>query len=284
VIDIVLTGYMGFIGGKLKTAREKNNLATHLWDPRRASCAEFIKSKPKGFEKLDVVHLAGDTNVVGSWENPERTIANNLKCLLEVLKFCRHTNSRLTIASTALKENLQAHAWRRENTPVMSPYHLSKSIGEELCRYYSAQYKISCRNLRVFSVYGASQPESSLIPTIFRQVASNSKEIRVQTIDVVRDFIHVDDVLSAIQCTFETDATGFNSYEIGTGQGTSIKDLIKLIQSIAKTDKQVVVVGGIREMDQKSVVAGKNQPDVLKWHARVSLHDGLEGLLGRGVG
>jgi len=278
--EIVLTGYTGFIGHKLRVARDRSDLPTYLWDLRRNNWEEFLERKSEIFGECAVVHLAGETDVLGSWKHPGRTIGNNLRCLLEVLEFCRHTAGRLVTASTAFSEDLQISSHGGIEFPN-SPYHVSKAMGEELCRYYSGEYGVNCQNLRIFSVYGATQPASSLIPTVIQQVTGNSTEIRVQSVDAVRDFVHVDDVTRAIECAIEINPTGFNSYQIGTGQGTSVQELIELIQSIAGTEKPVVAVGGPREKDRNCVVARADGGHGLGWATQMSLREGLVELLPR---
>ena len=278
--EIVLTGYTGFIGRKLRLARDRQNLPTHLWNLRHINWKEFLGARSEGFSNCVVVHLAGETNVLKSWDHPERTIANNLRCLLEVLEFCRHTGGRVVMASTAFSEDQKIASSEEEESPN-SPYHLSKAISEELCRYFSSAYGVNCQILRIFSVYGDSQPTSSLIPTVIQQVVSSSDEIQIQSLHAIRDFVHVDDVVMAIECAIRANPMGFSSYQIGTGQGTSVEDLIELIQSLAGTQKQVVTVGGLHQKDRNCVVAQTDDCRSLGWKAQTSLREGLETLLPR---
>ena len=168
-----------------------------------------------------------------------------------------------------------------EEESPFSPYHLSKAIGEELCRYFNKEYGVHCQNLRLFSIYGKGQPASSLVPTVIQQVTGSCNEIRVQSVDAIRDFIHVDDVINAIESAITINPPGFSSYQIGSGQGTSVKELIALIQSIAGSDKPVATVGGFHEKDRKRVVAQTDECAALGWRAEISLREGLQMLLPR---
>ena len=278
--EIVLTGYTGFLGQNLKRVRDKKNLSTHLWDLRHESWREFVEGRSECFAECAIVHLASETNVVESWNHPGQTIGNNLRCLLEALEFCRNTGGRMVMASTAfLKDQKVAHF--DEGESPNSPYHLSKAIGEELCRYFNKEYGVHCQNLRLFSIYGEGQPASSLVPTVMQQVIGGSKEIRIQSVDATRDFIYVDDVINAIESAIKINPPGFSSYQIGSGQGTSVTELIALIQSIAGTDKPVATVGGFHEKDRKCVVAQTGECSALGWRAKISLREGLEMLLPR---
>ena len=278
--EIVLTGHTGFLGQNLKRVRDKKNLFTHLWDLRHESWREFVEGRSESFAECAIVHLASETNVVESWNHPGQTIGNNLRCLLEVLEFCRNTGGRLVIASTAFLKDQKITSLDEEESPY-SPYHLSKAIGEELCRYFNKEYGVHCQNLRLFSIYGKGQPASSLVPTVIQQVTGSCNEIRVQSVDAIRDFIHVDDVINAIESAITINPPGFSSYQIGSGQGTSVKELIALIQSIAGSDKPVATVGGFHEKDRKRVVAQTDECAALGWRAEISLREGLQMLLPR---
>lgn len=278
--EIVLTGYSGFLGQNLRRVRDRKKLSTHLWDLRRENWKEFVNGKSRCFRECAIVHLAGETSVAESWNHPGQTIGNNLRCLLEALEFCRNTGGRMVMASTAfLKE--QKVTFLDEEKSHNSPYHVSKAIGEELCQYFNKEYGVNCQNLRLFSIYGEGQPSSSLVPTVIQQVIGSSNEIRVQSVDAIRDFIHVDDVINAIESAIKVDSPGFSSYQIGSGQGTSVKDLIALIQSIAGTSKPVATVGGFYEKDRKRVVAQTDECAALGWRAEISLREGLQMLLPR---
>lgn len=80
---------------------------------------------------------------------------------------------------------------------------------------------------RIFFVYGLRQRPTSLIPTAIRAMKLGDAP-RIGTPDAINDFVHVQDVASALQCLVErADACGI--YNIGSGKPASVAEVVNVI-------------------------------------------------------
>ncbi len=98
-----------------------------------------------------------------------------------------------------------------------------------------------------------------------------------------RDFIHVLDVASAVLSIIENRAAlscGFNAFEVGTGHSTSIKEVVSLIQSLAKSSTRLEF-GALdyRENEIMESFADLRALSRIGWQPSVDLFSGIEGLV-----
>lgn len=111
-------------------------------------------------------------------------------------------------------------------------YGVSKIEEEQTARQLGEQYGIQPIMARIFNSIGTGSNPKLLLPNLLRQVqdikAGNSDTIEVSRLDALRDYVNVEDVAIA----FEHLATGrpkFDTYNIGSGQPTSTRQLIETI-------------------------------------------------------
>jgi len=281
VTDVVLTGGRGFIGTHLRCRLLEDGLSILDWDQRNCSVEQIIKSNREVStrDKSVLIHLAADTNVVKSRNEPEQAIRTNIELGLGALEFCRRTGNRLILASSAfsvvVEPNTLPISIGNVETNQLSPYHFSKLVLEQLALYYAEMFGLKLTILRIFSVYGEGQRQHSLLPTIRSQIISDCPVIEVETKAPIRDFIHIDDVISAIIVSVNKPPTRSKIVDVGTGIGTSIAKLIEMIQQYSNTEKLVVEKGGVRQSDKLVSVAKIDSNEDFDWHHRISLSDGL---------
>jgi UDP-glucose 4-epimerase len=184
-----------------------------------------------GREQPDLVfHLAARVSVANSAQNPVDNAEVNVIGTLKLLEAARKIGlEKFIFASTggAIYGDPEDNPCSEE-TPVepVSPYGLSKQVGEEYIALYHRLYRLSFTNLRYGNVYGPRQDaygEAGVIP-IFIQAMLDGKRPRIfGDGDQERDFIYVDDIVEAnIQAVYGGHHRTVN---IGTGVGTSINRL-----------------------------------------------------------
>ena len=91
--------------------------------------------------------------------------------------------------------------------------------------------------IRPFNVYGMGQKEHFLIPSLIKQVLTDT-EIIVNDLTPKRDFIYLDDLVEALILTMKNFDI-FEIYNIGSGESFSVQQIIDQIQFLAGTNKLI---------------------------------------------
>ncbi len=114
-----------------------------------------------------------------------------------------------------------------------SHYAVSKVAAASLLHYYGKKKGFPCVNLRLYSVYGPLEDSSRLIPNLVK-CGIEGKYPEFVDPNVSRDFVYIDDAVEAFIDTawsFTADDYG-SSFNVGTGQKTTIKDCAALAKDI----------------------------------------------------
>ena len=116
----------------------------------------------------------------------------------------------------------------------LSPYALSKHVGEEYLNLYHHTYRLNHVILRYGNVYGPRQDphgEAGVV-AIFARAMLEGKQPRIYgTGEQERDFVYVEDVVDANILAME-ECQG--EYNIGTGKGTSVSRIFELLKGIIR--------------------------------------------------
>jgi CDP-paratose synthetase len=112
----------------------------------------------------------------------------------------------------------------KSNYDYLVAYSLSKRNFQEWGKLISEKLPINFINLRLFHVFGPNDGENKFVTNLIRNCIAG-QEIDLTSGIQERDFIFIDDVINAINLflTIELNS-GYHSYDVGSGIGTSIKD------------------------------------------------------------
>lgn len=116
----------------------------------------------------------------------------------------------------------------------ISPHAIGKIAIEYYFNYYHKTFGTPYLIYRLSNPYGPRQVSEKgfgIVPTLFSHVLKNTPPILFDHGNLIRDFIFIDDLINAITRSFDKE-NKFNLYNIGSGQGTSIKDLWEIIKKI----------------------------------------------------
>ncbi len=207
-MKILLTGASGFIGSQVLEKFNKTiefhcidrNLSSHrLKDYERGSIVEGHDLLTCDLPDVDaVIHLAGSSGVRHSLENPTEYWKNNV--IMSQRIFDHYKNTRILYASSSTAKE----PWR-------NPYAMSKYAMEAIAPPNSL-------GMRFTTVYGPGAKENMLIPKIIRN------DIQYVNINHTRDFIHVYDIVSALDILVKKDLCGI--IDIGTGKTHKLTDMV----------------------------------------------------------
>ncbi|MCH8349303.1 MAG: SDR family oxidoreductase [Chloroflexi bacterium] len=235
---LVSQGFRVVVIDNLSTGKLKNlNPAAtfHHVDITNKSVVEVFQR-----EQPDLVfHLAAQASVSASTKDPIQDSDINVMGTLRLLEAARRCGIEKFIYSStggALYGEPQ-YTPCDENHPIvpLSPYALSKYVGELYLQLYHRLYLLNYTTLRYGNVYGPRQEphgEAGVV-AIFTQAMLEGKQPQIfGDGNQERDFVYIDDVVEANLAAIERgDADAFN---IGTGEKTSVNRIFESIQSIIK--------------------------------------------------
>lgn len=202
-----------------------------------------------------VLHFAGSSRVAESVERPDLYFQNNVVGSLTLLDAMRRARlRRIVFSSSAAVYGHPSCIPISEDAPIapVSPYGDSKAMVEVALERYAARDWISAVSLRYFNAAGADpdgrsgethSPETHLIPIILHAARTGSSvKIFGDDYDTpdgtcVRDYIHVADLARAhlLALGWLKERTGFRAFNLGTGDGYSVSEIIAAVEQVAGT-------------------------------------------------
>ena len=173
-------------------------------------------------------------------------------------------------------------------TTVPAPasiYASTKLMQEYLLRQGLEQSGIEATILRLQNVYGAGQslynPYTGVL-SIFAQQLLEGKTLNIyEDGEIVRDFVHVSDVVSAFHQLCELEQVPQEPADIGSGKGASILEVAQtMIEVLDLVGERLTISGQFRPGDVRHAVADISAAErYLDWTPQVSLSDGIRDLI-----
>jgi len=190
-----------------------------------------------------VVHLAGNTGVAPSVEDPRQDMEANVIGTFNVLEASRQAEvSKFIFASSGAPLGEVEPPVHEEKVPrPVSPYGASKLAGEGYCSAYCRTYGLKTVSLRFGNVYGPRSKHKNSVVAKFIKQALNGESLEIygdgsQT----RDFIYIDDLIQAIMLASEVDIGG-EVFQIATYSETTIDEITQKIKDLVEHDLGIEV-------------------------------------------
>tara|TARA_B100000003_G_scaffold198077_1_gene202655 strand:- start:207 stop:1112 length:906 start_codon:yes stop_codon:yes gene_type:complete len=244
--SLLITGASGFIGSKLNQDCKSLGINTTTLDisgePEIISDISSINWQEIDLRNFDyVVHLAALTSVQDSINYPEEYFEVNSYSSRRLFEACaKNKVKKVIFASSAAVYGDSPEKIKRigEEGPPSSPYAESKILAEKFAEEFaSPETNFTC--LRFFNVYGPNQREmnnyAAVIPSFINRISRGERVEIFGDGEQTRDFIHVDDVSRSIINSFRKELPFFAIMNIGSGEGTRIKNLAAMISNIYST-------------------------------------------------
>ncbi|MFO0876651.1 MAG: SDR family oxidoreductase [Gemmataceae bacterium] len=254
----LVTGGAGFIGSHLvegllasgTRVRVFDNLSTGVKANLQGMAAEFVQgdvsdaaSVARAMVGVEVVyHLAALASVQRSVEAPEDSHQVCATGTLHVLDAARKAGVRRVVyAGSASAYGIPAGECQSEETPVhpLSPYAAAKLSGEVYCQAFAATYGLETVRLRFFNIFGPRQRADSPYSGVIALFTAALTQGRVPAIfgdgNQTRDFTYVTDVVQACRLAGEQAGISGEVFNIGTGKGTSLLELINQLNHLLGT-------------------------------------------------
>ncbi|MBM3317656.1 MAG: SDR family oxidoreductase [Candidatus Eisenbacteria bacterium] len=189
-----------------------------------------------------IFHEAALASVPRSIADPLGTHRANVTGTLHLLLAARDAGvRRLVYAGSSSVYGDSPELPKRETLPAapLSPYALSKFVGEEYARLFGEQFGLETVTLRYFNVFGPRQdpdsPYAAVIPIFLKRLRAGEAPVIHGDGAQTRDFTFVANVVAAnLAACHEPRAAGV--YNIACGERTSVNELLALLQRALGTD------------------------------------------------
>ncbi len=309
---ILVTGGAGYIGSHTNKALNEAGYETVVVDNLSKGYENFVKwgnfencdigSKDlrEVFEKYDidgVIHFAGFISVAESVEMPQMYLKNNYKNTLNLLNIMREFGvDKFIFSSTAAVYGNPEKIPITEDTAQkpINPYGHSKWIVEKALEREAEKGNFNYVALRYFNASGCDfdgeigelhDPETHLIPLILDAAIGKRDCIYIYGDDYdtpdgtcIRDYIHVNDLADAHIKAYEylCDKNESNIFNLGNGQGYSVREVIDMCKKVTGIDFEVVV-DKRREGDPAILIADSSKiKNELGWTPQYDLEKIVE--------
>lgn len=311
MVKVLITGILGFIGSHLAeklvdsgyevygvarrvATRNLEVISKILRDVTLVSgdITDYvsIRNALKTTNPDVVFHLAALTPVRDSFERPFEYQQANLLGTMNVahamLELPDPQTRKMIAASTAEVYGLQEKESLEESLALKpsSPYAVSKAAADLYLRMMFRTYNFNGTIMRPANTYGRKFDTSFMIEYLVTHMLKSEK-IYVGSPGSIRDYMYVDDHVSAYLLAMKNPKANGQVYNVGTGIGTSNMKLAQMIAKKTGFDKKNIVLGSYPPgypyrppiSDQPSIVLDSTKiQKELKWTPKISLGKGID--------
>lgn len=257
---VLVTGGCGFIGANLvRRIRSGPGWQVTIVDDMRTGRRSYVAPEladviegdvadpavlERALEGVDaVVHLASQTGVLPSVEDPARDFAGSILPTFRVLEGCRQQGvQRVVFASSgAAVGDVEPPIHENVVPRPLSPYGAGKLAGEAYVQGYAGSFGMETAALRFSNVYGPfSLHKDNAIPNFIRRCLAGERLEIYGDGSQTRDFIHVHDLCDGIVGAVAADGlAGGEVFQLGTSVETSVVELAQLIQEVTGAEAEI---------------------------------------------
>ena len=230
-----------------------------------------------------VFHHAAQVSVSASVKEPEKDVRDNLLGMVHLLEACRrHGVKRVIYASSGASygEPISLPLREEGRTCPLSPYGISKWMGESYLYYYRHQYGLEYVALRYANVFGPRQDphgEAGVVAIFTKKLLSGEAATIFGDGEQTRDFVFVKDVARANEMAMNTDLTPglFPVFNVSTQTQVTVNALYAILrrQCASSLDPQY---GPKRGGDvYHASLANEKIRTGMGWKPQVSLEAGI---------
>ena len=271
---ILVTGSDGFIGKKL--TQELKNLGHEVLPFDLSSGNDICSwSSVSTIQHIDMIyHLAAISFVPFSYEQPGKMYNVNVHGTMNILELARQRGAKLVFMSSYVYGQPD-YLPIDEKHPLkpFNPYCQSKILGEQLCEAYHRDFNVPIMIFRPFNIYGYGQRPEFLIPLIIEQVSQG--EVSLKDPRPKRDYIHVDDVVSAM-IKASSLSFGYETLNLGSGISYSVKEVVEILLESSEKNVEVSYLNEFRKNEVLDTIANiEKTSHYLSWKPEIDFRTGI---------
>jgi dTDP-glucose 4,6-dehydratase len=277
--------------GNLENLRDIENNGNYRFERGDVADQERAEEVFNQYEITDVIHLAAESHVDRSIEDPLAFARTNVMGTLNLLNIARRAwngedgHRFYHISTDEVYGSLGDEGLFEETTPYdpHSPYSASKASSDHFVRAFHDTYGMDVVISNCSNNYGPNQFPEKLIPLVIHNIL-NGKEIPVYGDGMnVRDWLYVEDHATSIDVIFHKGRSG-QTYNVGGNNEQTNIDLVKLLCD--KVDEHTgKEVGSSRELitfvkdrpghDRRYAIDASKIKNELGWEPRTNAEEGI---------
>jgi len=273
---VLVTGGTGFIGFNLIQELLKKKYKIYSIDnystgskSNELDGVKYIKTDITDIDSQDkdfdlCFHLAAQSRVQPSFENPEESFRINVLGTLKVMDFAKKNNIKVVYAGSSSKHH----------EPSDSPYAMFKYLGEEICKLYKKSFDVNVQIARFYNVYGPGENIDEKLGNVIG--IWRAKALKNEPLPIVgdgnqkRDFVHVHDIVDGLIKIGLSKLNHDDAWELGTGINYTVNQLFDFfkdkfnVTSVSIPDQKGNYRQTLRENDDSLKLLGWKPTDRLK--------------------
>lgn len=294
----LVTGAAGFIGSAVarRLLSDGNDVVTidnlstgaveNIPDGCRAVIADLrdpASLGELGGVRFDAIyHIAGQSGGIPSFQDPVYDLQANVQSTLLLLDYAKRTGCPTVVYASSMAvygDPSELPAFENHRVEPKTFYAVGKLASEAYLRLYSDQ-GLACTALRLNNIYGPGQDLTNLnqgMVSIFLGQALNTQRIVVKgSTDRFRDLVYIDDAVEAfVLAGARSQPSCFRIYNVATGFGTTVREVLSLIVE-SLPFKVDVVVKGTTPGDQHGIYCSFERiAQDLGWNPTVKVGTGV---------
>ena len=298
-MKFLVTGGAGFIGSNLVEYLVKKNHKVivldnfHTGNPSNLKPVlhkiRFIKSPVKHinnykFYRLNgIFHLGISSSSPMYKENPF-LVNSSIEEFIKIMEFAKKTKIKTVFASTSSLYNGLKPPHKEDMEILPTDYYTEARYAmERIAKVYNLLYNVKAIAMRFFSVYGKNEVSkgkyANLVTQFLLLMMRGKKPVIYGNGKQTRDFIYVEDVVKALLLAMESDSD-YEIFNVGTGAGTSINNMVKLLnRTLGTSIKPIYVTNPIKNYVLHTKADTKKAKMKLGFSAKYSLETGIKKLV-----
>ena len=227
-----------------------------------------------------VFHLGAQTIVGTANRSPLSTFKSNIEGTWNVLEACRKINTVTTVV-VASSDKAYGNGETLPYTEDMRleghhPYDVSKSCADLICQSYFDTYNLPVIITRCGNIYGGGDLNwSRIIPGTIKSVTMNKVPVIRSDGKFIRDYIYVEDIVSAYMILAESKLYG-EAFNFSNNDPKTVSEVVSTILKKMNNNMKPIVLGHVRNEIRNQYLSSKKAYAWLNWKSQYSFEDGIE--------
>ena len=284
------TGYIGYhltLAAKKKGWKVTSISKSHPPKHRYINGVKYLKIDISNLKTLRkkltdsytyVVNLGGYVSHISFKDRKNEVVKSHFLGLINLTKIFSNKKIKKFIQIGSSVEYGEMEAPQNENQHGLpeSPYALAKLAATQFLLMLYKSKKFPVIILRFFQVYGPNQDENRFLPQVIKGCLGN-KKFPTSAGNQVRDFCHIEDIISAIFLSLNVTQANGEIFNIGSGEPKKIKYIVRQICKIVGKGKAQFGRIKYRENENMRLYPNiKKARIILKWQPKIKFNKGIK--------